>query len=190
MDVRVFQWLDGCFGTFWIFSNQRGMDAAHTTGGFFHWTAGFRKARRTGFAAASPPEKCPLLRMALHTPSFARGRFGSRPEAAPVAGQPWKTLRVFHFPTATTAGIIPQIPHSRFGPNFGIRSDPSSKHGGWITMNTALKGPSAISRRWNLLGDGRINRLSKPRLPGYRWSSFECRVNKNQRSGLMRPDLN
>ncbi len=167
------------------------MEAAQATGGFFYWAVRFRKARRTGFAAPASLGQCPLLRRglahavirALPLRQLARRRRRS-------LGDLEKTLRVFQFPTATTAGIIPQIPHSRFGPNFGIRSDPSSKHGGWITMNTALKGPSAISRRWNLLGDGRINRLSKPRLPGYRWSSFECRVNKNQRSGLMRPDLN
>ena len=39
-----------------------------------------------------------------------------------VAPRPWKALRVFHFPTATTAGIIPQIPHFRLGSNFGGRS--------------------------------------------------------------------
>ncbi len=34
----------------------------------------------------------------------------------------WKTLRVFYSLTATTAGMIPQIPHSRLGPDFGGRS--------------------------------------------------------------------
>ena len=44
----------------------------------------------------------------------------------PVALRPWKTLLVFHSPTATTAWIVPQIPHFRLGPNFGGRSAGSS----------------------------------------------------------------
>ena len=35
---------------------------------------------------------------------------------------PWKTLRVSHFPTASTTAIICPIPHSRGGPKFGGRS--------------------------------------------------------------------
>ena len=42
-------------------------------------------------------------------------------------------------------------------------------------MNTVLTGQSAISLRWILLGDGRINQLSKSRITSFRWSSFEGR---------------
>ena len=51
----------------------------------------------------------------------------SEPRAAvavekPAPAGPWKTLRVSHFPTASTAAIIYPIPHSGGGPNLGGRS--------------------------------------------------------------------
>ena len=68
----------------------------------------------------------------------------------PAPPGPWKTLRVSHFPTASTAEIIHQIPHSGVGPKFGGRSTLAALSG-VLTRTSAW----AI-RRWRRLLQGPV----------------------------------